>query len=599
MPLTKLIDLYSIKPSFHIENSKFYPNYVNIISSLITILFILIITFLYIFDLSLNPKQMYSFIEYNTSYNDKIYLSKENFIVMFSISDSNGDFIGMNSNIGTFKGGVYIENNNALLEKKIEFQIVECNLVTMIIEKKSEITQTIYNEINNNEMDKMNCLLLEDEDIEILNYETQRMLIKIGLNICNDTSTNYTQCHSIDNIDQFIKGKTIHFHYSNYRSIYNKSKPQLIMNHISLPLNVDFKSKINIQLNRLTYMNEIGYFITNQKHNNYYISSTSYISPLYNTNSLSEIEFSFSNKHAYTQILSNKKIGCICATIFTFSQMIYFIIHFITYNTNHLLYQSFLCSFFNEQTGMQLIHRLIKKIRSNARNLKELTKQNSSQTSKVQFVHIPNAIRHNSNKTITPSVDKLKQQSSLLNQGINSDQNDSNLIKYDSQKKAKAFGTSVNDNNSLIFKGNSPNVLPVPHAQGSNQSSNIAYVNSISQHFKKKNDTYKPIATYMSCRKIMNYWCCFTAASKEAKDIKRNFNNIKLFFDVLRFIKLYNDVDVLRDCLLDDAGSKEIESCFSLKKNSDTIMELYERNFVSAKNDENYTNVKILCDSLN
>ena len=173
MPLTKLIDLYSIKPSFHIENSKFYPNYVNIISSLITILFILIIAFLYIFDLSLNPKQMYSFIEYNTSYNDKIYLSKDNFIVMFSISDSNGDFIGMNSNIGTFKGGVYIENNNALLEKKIEFQIVECNLVTMIIEKKSEITQTIYNEINNNEMDKMNCLLLEDEDIEILNYETQ------------------------------------------------------------------------------------------------------------------------------------------------------------------------------------------------------------------------------------------------------------------------------------------------------------------------------------------------------------------------------------------------------------------------------------------
>ena len=143
MKLITLFNFYRIKPSFHIENSQFYPNYISSFFSLITIILIIIIISLYLVDFITLSNQINTFIEYNSHSNTSIHLSKDNFIVMLSIIDANGNYSSLDSNIGTFNGGIYVENKYAVVEKEIKLNDPDVEKISY-----TDIRLESYNKIN-------------------------------------------------------------------------------------------------------------------------------------------------------------------------------------------------------------------------------------------------------------------------------------------------------------------------------------------------------------------------------------------------------------------------------------------------------------------
>ena len=601
MKLITLFNFYRIKPSFHIENSQFYPNYISCFFSLVTIILIIIIISLYLVDVITLSNQINTFIEYNSHSNTSIHLSKDNFIVMLSIIDANGNYSLLDSNIGTFNGGIYVENKYAVVEKEIKLNVSKCDIIDSIITNNNNILNIIHSNINNNDLHKMYCVLLEENNLNITTNAYNNIYIKINFNTCNN---NNIHCKSNETIVNYIKDKTISIYYSNYRTEYNKHFPMLTLNHNLIPLNNNKVSSLLIKVNKLTYINEINRIIPYKHVNNYYISTTSYLNSFDNDNSnntinidlLTQIKFIIINDITYIQVFSNRKIGCVLSSIYVLSKLIILIFQILTYRTNNILYQSLLCSFYNEQIGTRMIRKLMHKMKRNSRNIQSISRQSSSTVSKLKFVHFSNKMSKHSNNTLGSPLHnkKLSHHENLTNPSINEEHNN---IRDERNHSTKPFFATLNEKSPMHMKTNSiPNILPLPTLLGFNNSC----FGGSSFSFKNSDEHFKPIARYMTCKKIVKYLCCVKEVKKEVENIKLHFHNIKLFFDVVRFLKLYNDVNILRECILDDAGSKELESSFALKKNSETIIELYEKNFTkTTTHDDNYTNVKILNESHN
>ena len=78
-----------------------------------------------------------------------------------------------------------------------------------------------------------------------------------------------------------------------------------------------------------------------------------------------------------------------------------------------------------------------------------------------------------------------------------------------------------------------------------------------------------------NCLNILKYLICQVDTVYEYKYIRKCYKNVSLYFDVIRFLKLYQEVDFLKRHSLNESQLKILSHNFALEKNVDTFVKFY------------------------
>ena len=75
----------------------------------------------------------------------------------------------------------------------------------------------------------------------------------------------------------------------------------------------------------------------------------------------------------------------------------------------------------------------------------------------------------------------------------------------------------------------------------------------------------------------MKYLICQVDTFYEFKYIRKCYQNIGLFFEVIRFLKLYNEVEYLKKQMLYENQIKMLQHNFAFEKNSERLVKQFSK----------------------
>lgn len=78
-----------------------------------------------------------------------------------------------------------------------------------------------------------------------------------------------------------------------------------------------------------------------------------------------------------------------------------------------------------------------------------------------------------------------------------------------------------------------------------------------------------------SCGKIMRYLICNVDTFYEYKYIRKCYKNIGLYFDIIKYLKTYQEIEYIKNQILSDKQIKMLQHNFTLEKNPDYFMKQY------------------------
>ena len=65
----------------------------------------------------------------------------------------------------------------------------------------------------------------------------------------------------------------------------------------------------------------------------------------------------------------------------------------------------------------------------------------------------------------------------------------------------------------------------------------------------------------------------------EKKEIILNFRNISIYFEVVRYLKIFKDINIMQKSIFEETEKKKIELNYNFKKNSDIVNYIYKNKF--------------------
>ena len=98
--------------------------------------------------------------------------------------------------------------------------------------------------------------------------------------------------------------------------------------------------------------------------------------------------------------------------------------------------------------------------------------------------------------------------------------------------------------------------------------------NDLEKAFKSiQNPNYK--MKPFSCGKIMKYLVCNVDTFYEYKYIRKCYKNIGLYFDIIKYLKTYQEIEYIKNQILSDKQIKMLQHNFTLEKNPDYFVKQY------------------------
>ena len=105
---------------------------------------------------------------------------------------------------------------------------------------------------------------------------------------------------------------------------------------------------------------------------------------------------------------------------------------------------------------------------------------------------------------------------------------------------------------------------------------------------KKNNPRNKPF----KCKTLYKFCTCNIDTIYQFKYVKRTYKNIGIYLELVRFLKLYNDVDLLKRVFFDDNQYRLIEHDYFFYKNSDITYQHYMNKFkINSKGNKTFSHL--------
>ena len=583
MSYIELANIYGIKPSFYVKGK---DTYFTKFTLFISILSILVIAFFIIYfgkELLYKTNQNLLFSTITDKEPLALNLSSSNFVLSFSLQYENYTSFIDNKiyNIKADLVSSYIDKE--INEKIINYtplEVVKCsnyhfNLISDYFKTKD--LNNLYC-LNNN-----NLIIKGGFDNE--NYQ----FIKIQFNFC-DNSLNYN-CEDLESIKQKFKGGYVTIFYSDL-SIQSKnySHPAIINGRNKVTtFSSNYYKEFTLYFKNKIIQTDKGLVFTNIEKSYYYSfeNSEEYIDFRNYDYNFFNLFIRPSSEHD-EYLRSYTKATSVIADISGMFKLIMVIGHIICITTDSIFYKLYILSFFDLNYNLDIdskkknIFSLLNVVKSIKENKKDPTSLRNvgKLPSLYQIYEIDNMHRKDKEKVLKTII--------MTKNSIHS-------TKFNDIKKKLL----CKENNNITNNNNSNNNSINNNNKICNSYRNDYILNKYKENFnlydfnqniyKTKSFRHKRIKLKEMRNENMekNLSCCnlfylaFCEKSKKTIYGKKlsNFQNILIYLDIIRYLKIFHDLHLLKRYILSDKDFKKIESDYLFDKNSKITTQLFYNHF--------------------
>lgn len=596
----KTIELYGVKPAFTVNTHSRYSNFLDHIISVLTILLIIGFTVYYFLELLQKRNPIIISSVYNDMNPLRININNNDFILAMGLQDIN--YINyINESIYTLEGYLVQVNKNNKYRigeiNKIPIELTTCD---------NEIMPVLTNYFQKLPLKNLYCiknktnLYLEGTfDVNSWTY------LDFSFKKCNNLTLNkegkLSICASPDEIEAALEKGYFSYFMSDYNMFPNDyNKPiQMFGKNFFSAINYKLSKEVWTFIKYIQFETDDAWLFSNNITKKFWSHDRETI----NLN-IDNIQDDF--LHFYIRSSENReiilrsyiKLDLVVAKSLAIGFCIYKVIGFLMYYSQKMMYKSFISTFYKMENPISSPHQSKNQITniSSHNNVQMMSLQNlilvnnnchapieqSFQKNSQQNSQKMNKIRKS--KTLThQKMEILKEQS---NKNVVQDTNTNNELKNNEMKLS-----SIHNNNevqcSLFTKE-----LPISsiqqldefkdYASLSKSQNKIIQIHELNSVLKKKKlETQKN--SPLGCLDILKFCTCNINTIYQFRAISQGYSNIGIYFDVIRFLKLYNDLDLLKKIFLTENQYRLIDHDYSFYKNSDVTFTHYKTNYSPKK----------------
>ena len=586
-------NIYGIKPSFYVKRKDTYFTKFTLFISIISILVIAFFIIYFGKDLLHRTKQNLLFSTITDKEPLALNLSSSNFVLSFSLQYENYTSFIDNKiyNIKAYLVSSYIDKE--INEKIINYTSLE------VVKCSNYHFNLISDFFKTNDLNNLYCLnnsnLIIKGGFDNENYQ----FIKIQFNFCDNNSINYN-CEDLESIKKKFKGGYVTIFYSdlsiqsnNYSHpavINGRNKVTTFSSNYYKEFTLFFKNKI-IQTDK-------GLVFTKIDKSYYYSfeSSEEFIDfRNYNYNFFNLFIRASSEHDEYLR--SYTKATSVIADISGMFKLIMVIGNIICYTTDLIFYKLYILSFFDLNYNFDIDSKknntfsLINVVKNMKEKDETSLKNVGKMPSLYQIYEIDNRHRKDRNKVLkTIIMTKNSIHSTKFNdikkKVFCKENNNINTNINTTYFNNNSNNNSINNNNNNIKSNSYRNDYILNKYKENfnlydfNQNLHIYKAKSLRhKRIKLKEMRNENMEKNLSCCNL--FYLAFCEKSKKTIYGKKlsNFQNISIYLDIIRYLKIFHDLHLLKRYILSDKDFKKIESDYLFDKNSKITTELFYNNF--------------------
>ena len=590
MSIIDLANIYGIKPSFYVKGK---DTYFTKFTLFISILSILVIAFFIIYfgkELLYKTKQNLLFSTITDKEPLALNLSSSNFVLSFSLQYEN-----YTSFIDNKIYNIKAELVSSYIDKEINEKII--NYTPLDVVKCSNYHFNLISDyFKTKDLNNLYCLnnnnLIIKGGFDNENYQ----FIKIQFNFC-DNSLNYN-CEDLESIKQKFKGGYVTIFYSDL-SIQSKnySHPAIINGRNKVTtFSSNYYKEFTLYFKNKIIQTDKGLVFTNIEKSYYYSfeNSEEYIDfRNYNYNFFNLFIRPSSEHDEYLR--SYTKATSVIADISGMFKLIMVIGHIICITTDLIFYKLYILSFFDLNYNLDIdskkknIFSLLNVVKSIKENKKDPTSLRNvgKLPSLYQIYEIDNMHRKDKEKVLkTIIMTKNSIHSTKFNdikKKLFCKENNNNNINTTNINNNNSNNNSINNNNNKICNSYRNDYILNKYKENFNLydfNQNIYKTKSLRhKRIKLKEMRNENMEKNLSCCNL--FYLAFCEKSKKTIYGKKlsNFQNILIYLDIIRYLKIFHDLHLLKRYILSDKDFKKIESDYLFDKNSKITTDLFYNNF--------------------
>ena len=538
--IIKCIEIYGIRPSLTINGRYQYSSTLDHILSAITVILIIAFSIYLINELFSHSHPIIQITSFNEIKPQKIMLNSSNFIIAIGLQDP--DYNN------------FIDESIYTLELKLITETKQRKFLSGNKEEKNiELTRcsNVYMPVLTNYFDKLPL----DNLYCIKNKSSLYIEGTFDVSPWTYLEFIFRKCTVNCSSEEILHNKLHEAYFSLFitdYSLYPKEHDNPIKifgkNYFS---SVDYRAQKRIWtfLKTVQFESDDAWLFHRNKSERFYSYDSEIEHYILNSEKDDFIHFFVRNAEKKEIITrSYVKLDEIIAKSVSMSFIIIWIIQLLSYFFHQMLYKSYMCSFYRNES-FEKIPKL-KKI-----DIKEGNKAIPS------IPYINQLVEPNDKETSKSYLQKAKTIS----------------LKKEMQKKERSKACNSNTSNKKeITSNNKSNDFLDVSSVNRNQEKKIETLNL--EKIKKKAIFTKNNVTF-GCRTLLSFCVCNIDTIYRFKYVNKSYENIGVYMELVRFLKLYNDVDLIKKLFFDDTQFRLSEHDYSFYKNSEITYAHYKNRF--------------------
>lgn len=576
MPFHNNFLFFGTKPRFHVQGHTKFPSHLNTFLSVFFILCFFVIFLAYFIQLvSLSDLNIATTIFKDIS-PLRINMSDPNFVFTFSLQHNNySNFIDESIyKVNAYFVQVQKDINNINQERRQQIELVTCDKVYIPI---------LPNYFNKLPLDQLYCfkndsMLFLEGSISAPSWS----YIEFTVEKCRGDI-----CKPEQEIIDVLSGSYIGFFMSDYfANPTNYKHPAKLSG-----MNYYYRTSIRLYNEIWLFFQTIQFetddnLLLHHNHTEQFFSSERQVgfSDLRDESDMFLKVFLRASENRYIYYRRYGKLDEILAKIYSLWRTAGFLAYLVVYYFEGLLYKSFICSFYSFDYGSLHSKTYITIANNNYINSNINIISNSRNNSLTKSNNINNT-KHNN---LLPDC-LFKRTQTLKNAAKNKQQqvNGSN-VKGASYVPSQILINEHTESKIDIQQQQQPNTSTQTNQQLQTQHPQLYNVagSYLSSLFRKR-DMIKQFKEYgyktnsFACCDLMKFCCCDPMIIRKVRFVERSAQNVKIYFDIVRYLKLYSDVDALLKAVFEDKQCKQIERSYNFIKNSEFTVKFFGKDFKS------------------
>ena len=534
--IIKFIEIYGITPSFTINGRYQYSTTLDHILSSITIILIISITIYFANDLLSHSYPLIQVTSFNELKPQKIDLNSSDFIIAVGLQDP--------------EYNNFIDESIYTLELKLVTETKQRKYLTGARKEKNiELTRcsNVYMPVLTNYFDKLPL----NELYCIKNKSNLYIEGTFDVSPWTYLEFVFRRCRFNCSSDEEIYDKLHEAYFSLFITDYSLSakeyKDPVKIFGKNFFTSIDYRSQKRIWtfLKTVQFESDDAWIFHNNHTQKFYSYDSELEHYVLNTEKNDFVHFFVRNAESKEIITRTYiKLDEIIAKSVSVSFVIIWIVKLLSYFFHLMLYKSYMCSFYRSESFDKVA--TLKKI-----NIKEISNILSTP-------YINQMVQTTDKETTQSLVQKAKTIS----------------VKKESRDRKKKECSNAVHKKDIVTNDKSSDCLNVSIKEQGKKFASFEL-----EMILKKKKLFNKNNVPFSCRTLLSFCICNIDTIYRFKYINKAYDNIGVYMELVRFLKLYNDVDLIKRLCFDEAHCRLIEHDYSFYKNSEITYTHYKNKF--------------------